>query len=258
MSASNIALVTTSWDDGHPLDLRVAERLAAYGVKGTFYIPVDYPLIPRMSRCEIQQLRRMGMEIGSHTQTHPRIHRLDAAQVLRELRDSKAYLEDLLGEEIHSFCYPEGKFAAHQMRLVDEAGYKLARTTVGFRTSLEFEPHLMPVSVQFWPHSRHTLVRHALLQGNLRGLSDWLRLWHAEHDPARLANAMLGRILADGGVLHIWGHSWEIEQKDLWSLLEGILARIRACSELRCLTNSEVLEAAAQAKYERAGVCLSA
>ena len=31
--------ITTSWDDGHPLDLRVAELLTKYGLHGTFYIP---------------------------------------------------------------------------------------------------------------------------------------------------------------------------------------------------------------------------
>lgn len=33
------AVVTSSWDDGHPLDLRVADLLARCGVKGTYYVP---------------------------------------------------------------------------------------------------------------------------------------------------------------------------------------------------------------------------
>ena len=32
-------VVTTSWDDGYPADLRVAELLAKHGVAGTFYVP---------------------------------------------------------------------------------------------------------------------------------------------------------------------------------------------------------------------------
>jgi SAM-dependent methyltransferase len=31
--------ITTSWDDGHPTDLRVAALLAKYGIAGTFYVP---------------------------------------------------------------------------------------------------------------------------------------------------------------------------------------------------------------------------
>ena len=33
------AFMTTSWDDGHPLDYRIAEMLQEYGLRGTFYIP---------------------------------------------------------------------------------------------------------------------------------------------------------------------------------------------------------------------------
>ena len=32
--------ITTSWDDGHPLDLRVAELLSEYHLQGTFYVPI--------------------------------------------------------------------------------------------------------------------------------------------------------------------------------------------------------------------------
>ena len=31
-------LFTTSWDDGHPSDLHVADLLERYGMKGTFYL----------------------------------------------------------------------------------------------------------------------------------------------------------------------------------------------------------------------------
>jgi hypothetical protein len=30
--------VTTSWDDGHKLDMKLAVLLKKYGIKGTFYI----------------------------------------------------------------------------------------------------------------------------------------------------------------------------------------------------------------------------
>ena len=92
MAATKPGVVTTSWDDGHPLDLRVAELLCSYGVKGTFYVPIAYTKVPRMSREEIRELRRMGMEIGSHTRTHPRIHRLERSAVLLTTLRSRTIL----------------------------------------------------------------------------------------------------------------------------------------------------------------------
>jgi peptidoglycan-N-acetylglucosamine deacetylase len=243
MDANKTALVTTSWDDGHPLDLRVAELLATYSVKGTFYVPIHYAAIPRMTCQEIVELRRLGMEIGSHTMTHPLLHRLPDNAVLCELIESKKYLEDLLGEAVDSFCYPEGKFSSRQIPLLREARYKLARTTVGFRTNLDFDPLLMPVSFQFWRHSRHTLLRHELIQGNLRGTFDWLRLWGAPNDLTALTEVLLRHVGSVGGVLHIWGHSWEIEEGRLWRQLEETLKLVSEFTSVRCATNSEVLKA---------------
>jgi len=37
----NEAIVTTSWDDGHPSDLKLVELLRKYDVPATFYIPID-------------------------------------------------------------------------------------------------------------------------------------------------------------------------------------------------------------------------
>lgn len=35
-----LSIMTTSWDDGDPCDLKVAELLRARGLAGTFYIPL--------------------------------------------------------------------------------------------------------------------------------------------------------------------------------------------------------------------------
>lgn len=43
IAESRRAVATSSWDDGHPLDLRVADLLARCGVKGTCYVPVRNP-----------------------------------------------------------------------------------------------------------------------------------------------------------------------------------------------------------------------
>ena len=148
------AFVTTSWDDGHPLDVRLAALLAKYGVLGTFYVPVRYNQFPVMSRDQLQAVRSMGMEIGSHTVTHPKLTRLPRADALQELVGSKRHFEDMVDDEIVSFCYPEGEFNARTRSLVMEAGYKLARTTACFRIDSDFDPFHMPVSFQFFPHSR--------------------------------------------------------------------------------------------------------
>lgn len=237
------AIVTTSWDDGHPLDIRLAEMLARHGVAGTFYVPLRYEGVPVMDNKEIRALKALGMEIGSHTLTHPNLTKVRKDQAIHELVESKKRLEDIVGESIVSFCYPAGKFNSEIRSWVIDADYKLARTTVAFRTDPTFDPFFMPVSFQLFPHARSILLRHALKEGNLSGLLSWCRFWEMENDPVELAGWLLPHCLKNGGVWHMWGHSWEIEKFQLWSVLEDVLRRISNLQEVLYVTNSDALDA---------------
>src|SRR4051812_36730612 len=71
-AAMNEVLVTTSWDDGDPGDLRLAEELAEFGLHGTFYLCREFNGRPRLSDAQIRELAAIpGVEVGSHTLTHP-------------------------------------------------------------------------------------------------------------------------------------------------------------------------------------------
>src|SRR5688500_744653 len=105
-----ISIVTTSWDDGHPLDVPFSKLLSSYGILGTFYVPLNNGAFPIMAEEQIRSLKTIGMEIGSHTETHPVLTKLSRDQVLRELIKSKRILENISGEPVVSLAYPKGKF----------------------------------------------------------------------------------------------------------------------------------------------------
>src|SRR3989344_6003683 len=98
--------VTTSWDDGDILDTKLAELLSRYGMKGTFYITKQYRE-KRLSEDEILAISK-NHEIGAHTLTHPDLRKLSKEEKMREIKGSKEWLEDMLGKEVVSFCYPSG------------------------------------------------------------------------------------------------------------------------------------------------------
>ncbi len=236
------AIFTTSWDDGHPLDLRVAELLARYDCRGTFYVPLEYAGFPRLTPSELRTLDSAGMEIGSHTVTHPRFTGLSSAEARRELEDSRDGLEQILGTRVRSFCFPEGKFSLRHSSLLSDAGYELARTTVAFRMELAFHPYAMPVTFQFWPHTRQVIIRHALREGNFAGLLNWLRRWGGRTDIPELSTRVMDYIEEFGGTLHIWGHSWEVESRELWPALERTLAACSGRPGVHYTTNIGVLD----------------
>jgi peptidoglycan/xylan/chitin deacetylase (PgdA/CDA1 family) len=73
---------------------------------------------------ELRQLAEAGVGIGSHTDTHVRLGECDAATARRELHDSRARLEDLLGRSVDHFAYPYGSLARPARDAVEEAGYR--------------------------------------------------------------------------------------------------------------------------------------
>src|SRR3989344_8813568 len=119
--------VTTSWDDGDSLDLRLSRLLTQYNLKGTFYISECYRP-KRLSNQEIQEIAKVH-EIGGHTLTHPDLRALAPEKKGEEIEGSKRWLENLLGSEIKMFCYPKGLYDEAVVSAVKEAGFRGARTT---------------------------------------------------------------------------------------------------------------------------------
>jgi peptidoglycan-N-acetylglucosamine deacetylase len=235
-----MTIVTTSWDDGDVKDLRLAELLSNYGVKATFYIPVQCDGVSLMNPSQVRSLRSAGFEIGSHGLTHTPLTSSPAPE--RELSESRKRLEDILGEPVLAFCYPFGKFSRQTGGLAARAGYQMARTTVGFRMNGTFDRFQMPVSLQFYPHSRRVLLKHELKGGNLIGLRSWVSKWAMRADLDKLASAMLNGIAESDGVFHVWGHSWELDRYGLWRELENLLRLISRRPGVSYRTNLELLE----------------
>lgn len=86
-----------------------------------------------MTSAQVRALRQSGMQIGAHTVSHPILARLDDGQARSEIREGKAQLERLLGEEVVLFAYPNGKptedYSLRSVELVRELGFQCAVST---------------------------------------------------------------------------------------------------------------------------------
>lgn len=82
-----------------------------------------------LSRRQILEMAQSGIGFGSHTVTHrPLTDFPTAAAIDRELVESKAALEHLLGHEVVSLCYPFSRVNAQIKQRARLAGYQLAFT----------------------------------------------------------------------------------------------------------------------------------
>lgn len=81
-----------------------------------------------MNWTHAKELLRQGMEIGSHTLTHPILSQLDTEQHKKEIVDSKVILEERLKCNINSIAYPVGRnycYNEQTLEFAAAAGYQI-------------------------------------------------------------------------------------------------------------------------------------
>lgn len=83
-----------------------------------------------LSEEELRAMHAAGFEIGSHTWSHPRLTKLADDNVRDELMRSREHVARLLGAPPAWLAYPYGAFSARVERLVREAGYEGAVSTI--------------------------------------------------------------------------------------------------------------------------------
>jgi peptidoglycan/xylan/chitin deacetylase (PgdA/CDA1 family) len=232
MKAHHNLIVTTSWDDGQKSDIKLAKILSEYGIKGTFYITKSYgnPL----ENDEILKISRYH-EIGAHTLNHPVLTEITKNEVENEIFGSKKYIENIIGITIPMFCYPKGVYNESIKKIVDEAGFIGARTCNPLmpRSNIfDYDPFELPVSL----HASNGSPRLSFLlwknyRLSLRALFDWeLR-----------SKELFDRLLQNGGVFHLWGHSWEIFKSEEFNKLKRVLQYISENDSVTYMTNGELL-----------------
>jgi peptidoglycan/xylan/chitin deacetylase (PgdA/CDA1 family) len=230
--------VTTSWDDGHELDARLAFELDKHGFAGTFYVSPQSAEIPSEKRIGSAALRELTerFEVGGHTLTHPCLTRLTLDDAAREIKQGKEALQEIIGRTVTSFCYPYGAYAAHHVELVRAAGFLVARTTRRFCTEAPADPLQLATTTHAAHYPRYLVypvVRRSRTLGQARAMwSNWDVMARQLFEEAR----------RDGGVFHLWGHSWEIEANDDWSRLRSLLRYISDHDDVMFVTNGELVE----------------
>jgi len=231
-------IVTTSWDDGNELDIRIAELLEKYNLKGTFYVPIHNKEHSVMNAVMLSEIAT-NFEIGGHTVNHLYLNTVGEAVAIYEISECKAILEHQLGKTIDAFCYPGGKYSLRDINLVKQAGFLFGRTTRLMRTVPEVKSLLLDTSVQVYNHTNTELTAHCLKNTFLLPIVQNCFFIKGNKNFSRLAETFMNRILTTGGVFHLWGHSWEIEEFGLWEEFELILKAIAFNQKISYLNNTE-------------------
>ena len=225
MAARYPFFVTTSWDDGTVHDLKLADLLSKYGLPATFYVAKHH----EYGSLEESEIRALGQtfELGGHTLNHVVLDSVPNELAETEIIRSKSWIEQLSGRQCRVFCFPRGRFSSRHVHMVRKAGFCGARSVelMSCRTaSLVAGVAVIPTTVQVFPHKPIVYLKNIFRRGRI---SNFLTYLQAERTNwPSVANSLLTWVSLHGGVFHIWGHAWEIEQFDLWCDLEQLFQTI--------------------------------
>jgi peptidoglycan/xylan/chitin deacetylase (PgdA/CDA1 family) len=119
-----------SWlTDVLPLLQRLGVRATFYVCPGLFgkhhwHVPGEAGRL--LDEGETHALAEAGMELGSHSLTHPDLRLLDGRERAAELAESKAAVEQITGRPCRTLAYPYGLYDENVTQAAAEAGYELA------------------------------------------------------------------------------------------------------------------------------------
>lgn len=233
-------IVTTSWDDGHPSDLRLAELLASHGLAATFYVTPRNHERAVLSESGIRELAE-SFEIAAHSLTHATLTLLESRKLEEEVSGSKKRLEDIAGASVSMFAYPKGIHNARVRRCVARSGFRGARTVAEFYTSPGRDRWRLPTTVEAAAHGVLRRVLRGLRRGDPPDPSGAIQLrpgirW------SEIGRTSFERARETGGIWHLWGHSWVLDEQDLWEELVGVLETVGSADGVRYMTNGELID----------------
>ena len=236
MDVSSHTLFTTSWDDGHPLDERIADTLEEFGFVGTFYASTG----PEGRRLiSDNALARIGRkhELGVHGRTHTIFPELSRQALTDEIHWAVEELSRF-GNVGHVVAPPRGKIDGATRRFIGRLGF--AVRTGAIMGAAAVRGNSLEPTFQLYPHVRKTIIRNCVYRRRIPTGTILLELAREGELPERSRRLLLAAARRDRHV-HIWGHAADVERLDLWKALRGVLG-MAADLGLAGVSNSDAFD----------------
>ena len=220
-------VLTLSYDNGVVQDIRLIQILDKYGLKGTFnintgcYLPEDAQrerYYGRMKLSEAQALfKGSAHEVAVHSLTHPFLETLKKTQVLVEILEDRKNIEAQYGTLARGMAYPYGTYNDMVVEALKTCGICYSRTC---KTTENFK---LPEN---W------LTLHPTCHHKNPNLMELARKF-VEEKP---------RYMAQNWMFYLWGHSYEFDNDDNWSVIENFASYTGGREDIWYATNIEIYD----------------
>lgn len=228
-----------SWDDGAKEDLKLLDLLAKHSISSMLFIPAHNPERSVLDKREILQVINSGQEVGAHTFSHLYLTQINKNDIAQELTKGKSFLEDIIGEEVNHFCFPGGFYNTNII-------YESLKLFKSVRTAkscyLQNSQYIINPTFHFFDRGYRSLLFHSfknspqifkLLLRNNKNFNYF--------DFLKITLDTLSRKNKDFD-FHIWGHSWELENENLWIKLDSFLNYVNLNYSQYCIPYSKIIK----------------
>lgn len=227
--------VTLSYDDGRRSDIRLVETLNRYQMKCTFNLSSTW-LHEAFRQTHLTKDEVMkffidaGHEIAIHGAEHKAPSRTSAIEGIRDVLECRMALERMFGRIIRGYAYPDcgitqientGKLDGVKRYLTD-MDIVYART-LGRDNARFALPHDW---LEWMPTAHHTNPE----------ILDYAERFMTLNVAAQYEANRTPKLF------YLWGHSFEFEAQDNWSLLDALCERLGESSAVWYATNMELYE----------------
>lgn len=205
--------MTLSYDDGMIFDRRLAKIFDENGLRASFHL--NSGLLGDGNHLTKEELPEVfcNHEVSVHTVTHPWLSMMPDEGILWEVMEDRRTLEAAAGYPVRGMSYPFGDYDERVLSVLRTCGIVCSRTV---RATNAFA---LPDDFLAWhPTCHHT--------GPLDELLDAFRkspYWNLS-------------------CFFIWGHSYEFDRSDNWSLIEEFAKRAAGDPETWYATNIEIYD----------------
>lgn len=125
--------IVITFDDGYKDNFENAYPiLKEFGFNATIFVITSTVDTDKgyLTSKELKELEANGIDIESHTVNHEQLDKLTYNEQITTLKNSKEYLEKLLGEQKKYTAYPFGKWNDDTIKAAKDSGYAMVFTTV--------------------------------------------------------------------------------------------------------------------------------
>ncbi len=225
--------VTLSYDDGVRQDLRFAEILDKYNMKGTFNINSGFMGNP--GKTTVEEIKEHILGKGHEVALHGKNHLAPGAafkpsMAISDIIDCRKELENAFDIIIRGMAYPDsgvrtmhnGNDYENLRTLIENIGVVYSRSLAGDNDSF-----MLPNDFLCWiPTAHHKNPE----------LFNMVDKFIALDEKKIYSSSIYPRIF------YLWGHTYEFDKDDGWNLIERFCEKISGKEDTWYATNIEICE----------------